>query len=307
MTIPTPNSITVEGAPVVCDAYLPAAEPTASIVVVHGLAEHAQRYARVAGALTDQGWAVYAYDLRGHGRSAASDEDLGFFAEQDGWTAVVEDLRKVVDAVRQAHPNVPLAVVSHSMGSFILQDYLARFEGAGLNAAVLSGTAGPPPPVAVLGRGVARIERIRQGPKGRSTLIDNLAFGAYNKSFEHRTGFEWLSRDPAEVDKYVEDPHCGFNATNQLWIDLLDAVASLAKPERLARIPKTLPIYLFCGSRDPVSDGSKSVRKLHELYEKAGLSSELKVYEDGRHEMLNETNRDEVTSDLVDWLARQLG
>ena len=301
------RDFSVEGSPVACDVYSPDAPSMASVVIVHGLAEHSARYAPLAEALVARGWTVFAYDQRGHGRTALREEDLGLFAETEGWDRVVEDLRKVVDAAKAAAPEAPLAVVAHSMGSLVLQDYLARYKGAGLDAAVLSGTSGPPPAIATLGRYVARFERWRQGARGKSSLIDKLAFGAYNGAFKPaRTDFDWLSRDPAQVDLYVEDPKCGFLSSNQLWIDLLDAVPNLAKPDRLARFRRDLPIYVFSGDQDPVSEGGKTVKALVELYKKAELDVELKLYPEGRHEMLNETNRADVHHDLTRWLSKHL-
>lgn len=301
------RDFSVEDTPVACDVYAPEGPTLASVVIVHGLAEHSARYVPVAESMVARGWTVYAYDHRGHGRTATREEDLGFFAETEGWDRVVEDLRKVVDAAKAAAPDAPLAVVAHSMGSLVLQDYLARYKGAGLDAAVLSGTSGPPPPIAAVGRLVARVEKWRQGARGKSAVIDKLAFGAYNQAFKPaRTGFEWLSRDPAQVDLYVEDPKCGFLASNQLWIDLLDALPNLAKPERLARFRRDLPIYVFSGDKDPVSEGGKTVRALVERYEKAELDVEMKLYPDGRHEMLNESNRADVLEDLGRWLSKHL-
>lgn len=286
----------------------PDGPPTAVVHILHGLAEHGARYRRLAEAFTAEGWVVYIPDHRGHGQTATSEEDLGFFAPLDGWGMVVRDFRAFVEMEGGEHPELPLAAVSHSMGSLILQDYLARFEGAGLTAAVLSGTSGPPPLTAQLGRLIARFERWRLGPRGRSALIDQLAFGAYNKPFEPaRTAFDWLSSDPAEVDLYVEDPLCGFRATNQLWVDLLDGVAPLAGPKCLERWRKDLPVYLFSGDQDPVGLKGEGIRTLEKRYRQAGVTDvTMKLYPQGRHEMLNESNRDEVTRDLLDWMKPRL-
>lgn len=283
-------------------------EPTAVVHVVHGLAEHAARYRRLAEVLVAEGWAVYAHDQRGHGRTAGSDDALGHFADEDGWAKLVGDLQDFVRHERDEHPGRPIAILGHSMGSLVLQDYLSRYQGDGLAAAALSGTSGPPPPIASLGRGVARLERLRQGPRGRSALLDKLSFGSYNRAFAPaRTEYDWLSRDPAEVDAYVADPWCGFRSSNQAWIDLLDALPTLTRADRLARIPKNLPIYIFSGEKDPVGLNGEGVRALADRYRKAGLSDvTVKLYPEARHEVLNETNRDEVMRDLVEWLRPKL-
>lgn len=286
--------------------FLPNETPRAVVHIAHGLAEHAERYRPLAEALVAQGWAVYAPDHRGHGPTCPP-ESLGFFADKNGWSVVLGDLRKAIEIEKKAHPEVPLALFAHSMGSFFAQDYIAEFQGADLDAVVFSGTSGPPPPVAALGRGVARVEKLRQGPRGRSALIDSLAFGAYNKPFKPaRTDFDWLSRDSEQVDAYVNDPLCGFKGTNQLWVDLLDGVSGLTKKDRLGRIPKSLPIYIFSGDKDPVGLNGEGIKQLEKLYRDAELSVTMRLYPEGRHEMLNEKNRSEVVSDLIEWLKPKL-
>lgn len=288
--------------------FLPDGPPRAVIHVVHGLAEHAARYRRLATVLTSDGFAVYAHDQRGHGRTSTGPEDLGHFGDSDGWIQVVEDLRSFILHEKDEHPGVPIGVVAHSMGSFVLQDYLSRYEAADLAAAALSGTSGPPPPIATLGRLVARIERARLSRRGRSALIDKMSFGQYNRAFRPtRTEFDWLSRDPAEVDAYVADPKCGFRATNQTWVELLDALSKLSRPERLARIPKRLPILMISGGQDPLGENGEGVRALADRYRAAGLEDvTLTLYPEARHEIFNETNRDEVMRDLVAWLNERL-
>jgi alpha-beta hydrolase superfamily lysophospholipase len=274
--------------------------------IAHGLAEHAARYARLGAALVESGWAVYANDHRGHGRTAVRDEDLGYFAPSHGLRRVADDTRELVAAEQAAHPGAPVVLFGHSLGSFLAQLFLID-HGSLLRGAVLSATSGGRPgALAAVGRLVARFERWRQGERGRSALIDKLSFGSYNRRFAPtRTEFDWLSRDPAEVDQYVADPRCGFRSTNALWLDLIDEMYTIAEPANQARVPHDLPIYLFAGARDPVSDDGRGVEKLVTAYREAGLRDLThRLYPDGRHEMLNETNRDEVTRDLVAWLAK---
>jgi len=280
------------------------AHPTAIVHIAHGLAEHAARYARVAQALTTAGFVVYANDHRGHGKTASSAADLGFFADEDGWSRCVDDLHEHIARHRAAHPGLPVVLFGHSMGSLMTQQYMYQY-GDTIDAAVLSGSNGAPPALAKVGRLIARVERLRQGKRGKSSLIDMLAFGKFNQAFKpNRTTFDWLSRDEAEVDKYIADPLCGFLATNQLWIDLLDAMPVYTHPHQQAKIPSRLPIYVFAGSEDPVSEGTKSLRALLASYQQVGLSAvSHRFYDGGRHEMLNESNRDEVTADLVTWLT----
>jgi alpha-beta hydrolase superfamily lysophospholipase len=274
----------------------------AVVHIAHGMAEHAARYARVAEALTAAGYAVYANDHRGHGKTASTDE-LGFFAKEDGFARVVADLAELVAHEKKEHAGLPLVLFGHSMGSYISQQFLID-HGGELAGAVLSGSAGKPNLLASAGRLVARAERLRAGARGTSKLLGDLSFGAFNKQFAPtRTAFDWLSRDAAEVDKYVADPLCGFDVTTTLWVDVLDALGSIADPEKQARIPKTLPIYVFSGSEDPVSEKTKSLEQLLAAYRLAGIRDvSHRFYPGARHETLNETNRDEVTRDLLAWL-----
>jgi alpha-beta hydrolase superfamily lysophospholipase len=274
--------------------------PKAVVQIAHGWAEHAARYARVAEALCREGYAVYADDHRGHGRTAMTPADLGFFAESDGWNKCVHDLWQLNQRIRADHPQTPVVVFGHSLGSFMVQHFICD-HGDAVVAAVLSGSNGRPPSTAPLGLLVAHLERLRVGAHGKSPLLQQLFFGAFNKPFRPaRTPFDWLSRDPAEVDKYVADPLCGFDSQVQLFIDILRALPALSQSSRQACIPKTLPIYIFRGSRDPVGG---NIDQLLAAYRAAGLRNvTYKFYPDGRHEMLNEINRDEVTRDLIAWL-----
>jgi alpha-beta hydrolase superfamily lysophospholipase len=278
--------------------WLPEGRTRAAVQIAHGLAEHSARYTRLAAALNAAGYAAYAEDHRGHGPKAAA--DLGHFADAGGWGKVVGDLWTMNRLIASEQPGLPIIFLGHSLGSFLGQDFISRHSDA-LAGAVFSGSSGKPPAIATLGRIVARAERLRLGKRGKSRLIDSMWFGAFNKPFEPaRTPFDWLSRDQKEVDAYVADPYCGFPFSAQLAIDVLDALPGLLAPERLARIRKDLPIYVFSGERDPVG---ANVEGLIDDLRAAGFSRlTSRIYPDARHETLNETNRDEVTRDLISWL-----
>ena len=283
--------------------WSPEGAPRASVQVAHGLAEHSARYQRLAEALTAAGFVVTASDHRGHGPRCPPAE-LGFFADAGGWRECLADLAAVHLRIGEDFPGLPRVFLGHSMGSFMGQTFIAE-HGGELAGAVLSGTSGPAPSSLVIGRRIAGFERWRLGPRGKSPMVQALLFGELNKPFKPaRTPFDWLSRDPAEVDKYIADPYCGFEVTNQLAIDLVGALAGLASPDMAARIPKTLPIHIFSGARDPV--GAK-LQGLIDVYKAAGLRVTAKIYPGARHETLNETNRDEVAADLVAWLEANLG
>lgn len=298
---------THDAQPVVVHHWEPRAPARGVVNLAHGMAEHAARYARLAETLLDAGYAVYAEDHRGHGQTAVTDADLGFFAEERGWATVLDDLHRVTLRARAEHPDVPLFLMGHSMGSFLVQQYLFTFASE-IDGVVLSGSNGPIGPLVEAGAVAARTELRRLGPRGRSQLLDTLTFGAYNKPFAPaRTDFDWLSRDPAEVDAYVADPRCGFVATTRFYLDLFSGLRVIGQVDRVrAGARADLPVYIFAGSEDPVG-GTAGMAKLVEHYEEAGLTAvQHRLYEGGRHEMLNETNRDEVTGHLLGWLGAQL-
>ena len=279
---------------------------SAMVQIAHGLAEHAGRYARLAQALTAAGFGVYANDHRGHGKTCNTQEQLGFFAARNGWRLCLDDLWMLNRHIAAEHRGIPVVLLGHSMGSTMAEQLMGE-HGEALAGVVLSGSSGQPTLLAALGRLITRIERWRVGPRGRSRLAQSLTFEAFNQQFAPaRTAFDWLSRDPAEVDKYVADPLCGFPASVQLWIDLLDGAKAASSPRNLARIPKTLPIYVIAGSRDPVGDNTKQLDAMLAAYRRAGLQNvQHRFYPEARHELFNETNRDEVTRELIEWLDRR--
>ena len=284
--------------------WLPDGAPRAVIQIAHGLAEHSARYARLASALNAAGYAVYAVDFRGHGPSCAA-ADLGHFADRDGWAKVVGDLWTFNRLIASEQPERPIVFFGHSLGSFIGRSFVARHSEA-LAGAAYSGSNGKAPPIAALGRLIARAERLRLGKRGKSALIFKMWFGDFNKPFEPaRTAFDWLSRDPAEVDDYVADPLCGFPFSNQLAIDVLDALPGLASPASLAPIRKDLPIYVFSGEKDPVG---ANIQGLIDALDAVGfIRLTTRIYPGARHETLNETNRSEVLHDLIAWLDGIVG
>lgn len=279
--------------------------PKAVVMVAHGMAEHSGRYARLGAALVAAGYELYAHDQRGHGQTA-SRGILGHYAEQNGWQLVVGDLACLNHHIRQTHPHAPIFLLGHSMGSYIGQAYLMQ-HSCSLQGAILSGSNYQPLWLYRVAQAIARFERWRQGPTGRSALIELLSFGSFNQAFKpNRSTFDWLSRDPAEVDKYVNDPLCGFRCSNQLWLDLLGGLLQITPLHNLAQIDCKLPLLVIGGARDPVSQG-KRLQDLANALRQAGNSQvQLKIYPEARHELLNESNRDEVTAYLIDWLEQAL-
>lgn len=285
--------------------WLPTTAPRAVVLLAHGMAEHAGRYQRLGQALSDAGIALYAHDQRGHGRTAEIGT-LGQFARHDGWSSVVNDLGLLSQHIGQQHPGVPLFLFGHSMGSYIAQAYLLH-HSASLHGAILSGSNFQPPVLYRAACAIARVEAWRQGPQGRSALIEWLSFGSFNKAFKpNRTAFDWLSRDAAEVDKYTADPLCGFRCTNRLWIDLLTGLQHISQARHLAQIDPNLPILVMGGECDPVSAGKRLKDLAGALRHAGNQRVQLQLYPQARHELLNETNRDEVTAALLAWLDQAL-
>ncbi len=284
-----------------------ASTPRAAVQIVHGMAEHSARYAHVAQALVDAGYVVYAADHRGHGKSAQADADLGYFADHDGWQAVVEDLFAMNQHIAREQPNLPRLMIAHSMGSMLARDFLT-VHGDAVQAVVLSGTSAPAGVLAKVGALIARGERYRLGARGRSKLLEAMSTGDYNRQFApNRTDHDWLSRDNAQVDLYVQDPRCGFDFTVQGWIDVLHGVARIEDPRLIARIPHQLPILIASGDRDPLGKNGRGIEKLAALFRSAGLQRvEVKLYAGARHEIFNELNRAEVIADIVQWLNAQV-
>jgi alpha-beta hydrolase superfamily lysophospholipase len=288
-----------EGVDVVVDRMLPDGAAKAVVLIAHGMAEHAARYARFAGELAARGYAVYAPDHRGHGRTAGGDERLGW-AGEDGWNGMLRDLARLAELVRERHSDVPLILFGHSMGSVLAQRF-AQLHGTLLRGLILSGTFGSAPNI---GAGIAAAQMLALARGGRApSSLQSTMFADFNKSFSSEPGFDWLSGDAAEVRKYVDDPHCGFTFSNRLLLEMLRGYVETWKPRNERAVPRELPVLLFSGELDPVGRNTAAVRQLADRYRTLGLRDvTVKFYPGGRHEMLNETNRDEVVSDVLAWL-----
>ncbi len=263
--------------------------PRAIVQLAHGMGEHAARYRRLAEVLTGGDYVVYANDHRGHGRtagSAARHGDMG----PGGWPGLVSDLGQLSDIARREHPGVPLVVVGHSMGSFALQGYLLD-NSARLDGAVLSGTSA----IDVIAPAIDPTKEVD--------------LSVFNAPFAPAcTDYDWLSRDPDEVDAYVADPDCGFGLNPEGTASMLGVLADAADPARLAGIRSDLPILLLSGDADPLAGGGSLIDLVADRYRQAGVQDvTVALYHGARHEVFNETNRDEVTADLVTWLDRITG
>lgn len=281
------------------------AHPRGVVQISHGLAEHAARYARFAKFLSARGFHVYAQDHRGHGFTRAPDAPAGRFAERGGVEKIVADVDAVRDVIADEHGDLPVVVFGHSMGGMIALNYVLRHSNRIHAAAVWNSTfqSGLP---ALAARAILGWERLRLGSDVPSRLLPKLTFEAWGKAVpEHRTPFDWLSRDPAEVDAYISDPLCGWNGSISLWSDLFQLARNGAHDANFTGIRRDLPFHLVGGEKDPATDGGRSVRRLAARLKAMGFSDvTATIWPDTRHESLNEINRDEVMADFASWLDR---
>jgi len=276
------------GVTIVAFRWDPPAEPRAIVQLTHGMGEHAQRYAHLARTLAQQGYVVYAQDHRGHGETATSDAELGRIGAE-GWDELVADIGRMSAVARAEHPGLPLVLIGHSMGSFAAQQYLLDHSGD-VDAVVLTGTA------------------LLDLLEPALDLDQPLDLSMFNAPFAPaRTDYDWLSRDEAQVDAYVADPHCGFGLDGEGGKQMFVAARQLADPDRLAGLRTDLPVYIAVGEHDPVNGELALVHGLVDRLREAGLGDvTLRTYPEARHEVLNETNRDEVYADVLTWIGRQL-
>jgi alpha-beta hydrolase superfamily lysophospholipase len=286
-----------------CCYEWPAENARAAVVIVHGMAEHAARYGRFAQALNAEGVAVVSMDLRGHGATALG-RTKGWFAKKGGWKLVLEDIRRLTEWTREKYEGKPLILFGHSMGSIFARAALFSF-GNLYAATMLSGVTVDVPGRRSVAPAIARAIGALQGASKPSPLLDNLTFGAYNKRFKPaRTRFDWLSRDEKEVEKYVLDENCGFICTGAMFVDVSQVLLETLKKGNVARMPKGMPMLIVSGAEDPVGGFGAAALYLEKQYKAAGLDVDMKIYKGARHELLNETNRDEVTEDLIAFIER---
>lgn len=288
MTSEALSVISPDGLPLAGRVWRPEGDPRAVAVFVHGMGEHSRRYDETARAFTRDGYLVYGYDHRGHGDSVLPDRELGDLGPE-GWRRLVDDVGAVVDRARAEHPDLPLVLLGHSMGSFAAQQYLIATDPP-VDAVVLSGTA---------------------ALDGLAAAIDpeaGLDLTAFNAPFEPaRTEYDWLTRDPGIVDAYVADPLCGFGIDNDSGAAMFAGAAAIADPAQVGRMRSTLPILVAVGEQDPVNGGMALAHLLVEHYRNGGLTDvTLLAYPESRHEILNELDREQVRTDLLGWLAERI-
>lgn len=286
--------------------WRPEAKVKATVQIAHGIAEHCERYDGFCTFLRDNGFAVYINDHLGHGRSVFDETELGFFDYKDGWMKTVADMRALFTMSVHDFPNVPHFIFGHSMGSFLTRTYLSVHPGD-FDGAVICGTAHMQRALIKSGKALAS-SLAAVSPKKRSKFLENIAFGSYNKCFEPaRTPYDWLTRDEKIVDRYIEDPLCGFLCTTRLFADLMTGLDFITDKRNIEKINKDIPVLFIAGDMDPVGENGKGVKRAYAYFNAAGIKDvSLKLYPEDRHEILNEFNKDEVYSDVLSWINEKV-
>lgn len=282
----------------------PEGRPKAVLQIVHGMAEHIDRYDEFAGFFTQNGILVLGADIAGHGKSIAENGVKGYFGESDGWGALVGDIRSIYLNIKKVYDDIPYFLFGHSMGSFLARTYAAR-HGDDMDGFIFCGTAGnnPSVPIAKL---IARYEIKKNGPTAQSPLLDNLSFGSFNKAFRpNRAKFDWLSVNEENVDKYVADENCGYVFTAGGFRDLFSGLGEIGAKDWPDRVAKK-PILLIAGMNDPVGANGKGPAQVAKRLAAAGRDVTLKLYPGMRHEIHNENGREQVYRDILSFIEKHL-
>ena len=286
---------------------VPDGKPRAVVQIAHGIAEHIDRYRPFMEFLADNGFVAAGNDHLGHGKSIRVPEEQGFFAEKDGWWRVVDDMDKLHDIMSNEYPELPYVLFGHSMGSFLTRTYLIKHPDK-YDGVILSGTGHQSPALVLGGNVAASVMAKLNGAMGDGTKLDSLAFGSYLSKIENpRTKFDWLSRDAEQVDKYIADPLCGFVGKIGLYRDMMHGIKFITDKKNIAQMNKEKPVYFMSGDGDPVGDYGKGVERAYKAFCDAGLHDVfMRLYPGGRHEMLNETNKEQVYQDILNWLNEKI-
>ncbi len=285
----------------------PDKEVRAIFQIAHGIAEHIDRYRNFMEFLADNGILAVGSDHLGHGKSFLTPEEKGAFYPEDGWNHAVDDLVVLHDIMVKDYPDVPYVFFGHSMGSFMARTYIIDHPDK-YDLAIISGTGHQGKGLVAMGLFIGSGQVKSKGYYSDGKMMNNLSMGSYLKKIDNpKTEFDWLSRDEAQVAKYAADELCGFVAKTGLYKDMLTGIKYITDMKNIAKMPKDKPVYFMSGTADPVGDYGKGVKKAAECFKKAGIKDvEVKLYEGGRHEMLNEINKDEVYQDILAWLNKRI-
>lgn len=282
-------------------------KPLGTLHINHGMAEHSLRYDDFARYLNGLGFIVYAQDHRGHGFTK-EEEEKGWFAFQDGWKLVTEDAIAVDELIMKEHESLPHFILGHSMGSFITRSELIKVSDW-FSAAIIMGSGAGQGLVGKVGKAIASRHVRKFGSRMPDHKMTKLSFGSYNRHFRpNRTDSDWLTRDEVEVDKYLNDPLCGFVCSSQFFVDLLTGIELANDPAQAKKVSKVLPMLIISGAEDPVGSYGKGIRRIEKLYKDAGLYDvRVKLFDKDRHEILNELDKSDVYSYIGSYLVQIAG
>lgn len=297
-----------DGIEIAVTRWVPSGAIKGIVILSHGMVEHVLRYDRLGNVLAENGWILHAHDHRGHGRTAekavANGSGMfGMLAKKHGFERVVDDVREVLQKAKADFPGKKVILLGHSFGSFVAQSFIETYP-AYIDGCILCGTAGPRKTLVAAGNALAHVIALFRGKKYCSPFLKKMAFGAYTKRISDAVnGQEWLSRDKAAVQLYIDDKWCGFNPTASFYCDMMHGLAKIHSGVNMKRIPVNLPLLIIYGDDDPVGDYGKTVQQLCVIYRKNGMTNvTVKEYADARHELFNEINKAEVEADVLMWL-----
>jgi len=290
-----------------CVLWEPAGEVKAVLQLSHGMVEYIDRYDRFAAFLNEAGIAVIGNDHLGHGKTASTEEDLGYFCEEEPSKVVVEDLYQITCKMKEKYKGVPYFVMGHSMGSFLIRRYIMTY-GNQVDGVVISATGSQPHITVLAGKILIRFLSLWKGERHRSAFFDKLCFGTYNKKIKNaRTSRDWLSKDEKMVDAYLKHPFCTFTFTMNGFWTLFSTIGFIQKRKNIEKLPKKLPILFVAGDADPVGNYGKSVKKIYERYKKHGVEDiSLILYPDVRHELINEVEYLNIYQDILSWIELKM-
>ena len=288
-----------------CVEWIPEGEVKAVLQITHGMTEHIGRYSEFGEWLAEHGIAVIGHDHLGHGKTAKTADDFGYFGTNGGMTCVIKDIRRVTVYCKKKYPYQKLFLLGHSMGSFLTRRYMSVYQD-GPDGFILMGTGAPAEPLVFCGKILAGIIRKMKGEYYRSKLLYDLSIGNYNKKFAPtKTPQDWLTRDEELAKSFETDVLCHFIFTASAYHDFFDLILTDTKEEKNKNVRVDAPILVVSGDKDPVGDDAKGVRKVHKRYSDAGAENlTLGLYEGARHEILHEINREEVFGDIYDWILQ---
>ena len=284
--------------------WIPEGKVICILQIIHGMAEYVERYEEMAQYFAQKGILVTGDDHLGHGKTVTEEGTYGYFCDRDPATVVVRDVHRLKKMTQEDYPGIPYVILGHSMGSFILRNYLFRY-GTGIQGAIICGTGSQPPALIKFCKALAGIQGAVLGQKHVAKMLDKMAFGNYNRKItEQKTGFDWLCRDEKVVDAYIRDPLCGFTFTVNGFKTLFTLIDRLNRSENLQNMPKELPVYFIAGDKDPVGNYGEGVKKAYESFKNAGMERiTLKLYPEDRHEILNELDKYQIYEALYPWIV----